>query len=214
MRRGRKTDCTKLPPVLQRYDEHLKGPYSSTTRENYVYCLLMYHEYLQEMGKILEQIRRGDVESYINKLTQRREKNEITQRTIKGYAKIIKTFTQWLVDEEMLDSSEYYKIERYAKKIPGGGLGNDDVEALSKEDEIQAFGKLRDTLLSFVLWVGLNFGLRRIEYSNMRIGHIELEHVEDNQPCPRIKIENSKGHEKKTRYYYLFPVKPKSGKNG
>jgi integrase len=120
-------------------------------------------------------------------------------------AKSIKYFAQWLVDQEILDISEFYKIERYVKLIPGGSVGNDDIEPLSKEDEARAFRKLLDAHLSFLLYVGLNFGLRRIEYCNLRISHIELEHVEDDKPAPRIKIENSKGHTKKTRYYYLFP---------
>ena len=205
MHRGRKTDYSKLPPILQRYDEDLRGLYSSTTREGHSYCLLMFHEHLETKAQSLERVTLNDIKSYINELTLRREKHEITQGTIKSVAKVIKYFAQWLVDQEMLDSSEFYKIERYVRKIPGGSIGNDDVEALSKEDEARAFRRLRDPLLAFLLWFGLNFGPRRIEYCNLLVSNIELAHMEGNEPAPRIKIDNSKGHVKKTRYYYLFP---------
>lgn len=205
MLRGRKTDYDKLPPILQRFDMELKGTKSSVTRDSYIYCLLMLYKYLLEMGKNLEHIRLEEFKTYINYLTQRREKGEISQQSVKSIAKIFKTFAQWLVTEEMLDEHEYFKIEMYVKKIPGGGLGNDDVEALSKEDEIKAYRKLQDTQLSFLLTCGINYGLRRLEYANLRIKHIELNHVEDNKPRPRVKVEDSKGHVKKTRYYYLHP---------
>jgi site-specific recombinase XerD len=161
----------------------------------------MFHEYLQhKLGKSLERVARADVESYVADLTLRRDKEEITQGSIKGIAKTIRTFAEWLVDKGMLDSSEYYKIERYIKKIPGGDIGEDNVEALSNEEEKQVFRKLQDVLLQMLVWTGINFGLRRIEYCNLRVSHLELDREE-----PRLKIERSKGRRKKTRYIDLFP---------
>ena len=202
VRRGRKIDKCKLPTILQRYDEYMQTLYyKPSTRENYLYILLMFHEYLQhKLGKSLERVARADVESYVADLTLRRDKEEITQGSIKGIAKTIRTFAEWLVDKGMLDSSEYYKIERYIKKIPGGDIGEDNVEALSNEEEKQVFRKLQDVLLQMLVWTGINFGLRRIEYCNLRVSHLELDREE-----PRLKIERSKGRRKKTRYIDLFP---------
>lgn len=201
MRRGRKTDNCNLPPILQRYDDYMRTIYKPSTREGYLYVLLMFHEYLQhKLNKSLEKITRADIESYVAELTLRKDREDITQSFVKSIAKAIRTFAEWLMDKGILDPAEFYKIERYIKKIPGGDIGEDDTEALSDEEEKQVFRKLQDVLLQMLFWTGLNFGLRRTEYCNLRVRHLELDREE-----PRLKIERSKGRRKKTRYYDLFP---------
>jgi len=143
---------------------------------------------------------RSDVQAYVAELTRRRENGEIKQVFVKDVAKDIKYFAEWLMDEEILDSKEFHKIERDIRKIPGGVIGEDNREALNDEEEKQIFGKLADVLLQMLVWVGINFGLRRIEYCNLRVKDLELDREE-----PRLKIACSKGHNKKTRYIPQFP---------
>jgi site-specific recombinase XerD len=145
-------------------------------------------------------MKRSEVESYMAKLTLYREREKIQQSTVKSEAKNIRYFAEWLMDEEVLDSKEFYKIERNLKQIPGGDIGEDTREALSDEEEKQIFMKLVDIVLQILVWAGRNFGFRRIEYCNLRVNHLELNRKE-----PRLKIERSKGHRKKTRYIPLFP---------
>lgn len=146
-----------------------------------------------------EQLMRSDVEAYMAKLTQRRERKEIKQSAVKSYASIIKMFAKWLVREDMLDSKEFYKIEEDIEELPGE-KGEDNRVALSDEEERKIMEKLVDVPLQMIVWLGLNFGLRLQEYCRLRIEHVELE-----RNPPRLKIELSKGHIKKTRYIPLFP---------
>ena len=200
MRLGRKIDERKLPPILQRYDKYMSIRFSPKTREGRLYGLLEFHEFIRyERGKSIEQLDRSDVEAYMAKLTQRREKGEIKQRSVKSKASIIKMFAKWLVREEVLDSKEFYKIEEDLKELPGE-KGEDNRVALSNEEEQQVMEKLVDILLQMIVWLGLNFGLRLQEYCKLRVEHLELD---GNRP--RLKIALSKGHIKKTRYIPLFP---------
>lgn len=201
MRRGRKTDKNNLPPILQRYHDYVASCLAPSTKERYLSELITFHEFLQhKRDKSIEQMDRHDIEAYMAELTLRRERKEIKQCTVKAVATIIKGFAEWLMDEDILGSKEFYKIERYLKRIPGGDTGEDNREALSVEDEKQIFEKLMDVLLQIIVWAGVNFGFRRMEYCNLRVKHLELDREK-----PRIKIERSKGHRKKTRYIDLFP---------
>lgn len=200
MRRGRKIDRRKLPRILQRYDDYMAIRFSPRTREGRLYQLIEFHGFMKrERGKNIEHLTRSDVEAYIAMLTQRREKKEIKQRTVKFCASIIKMFAKWLVREEILDSKEFYKIEEDIKELPGE-KGEDNRVALTDEQEKRVLTKLCDVLLQFIVWLGLNFGLRRLEYCNLRIKHVELD-----RDMPRLKIELSKGHIKKTRYIPITP---------
>lgn len=197
---GRKIDKNRLPPILKRYDDYMAIRFSQATREFRLYKLLKVYDFMQhERGKGLEQMTRSDVEAYIAKLTQQKERGEIKARTVQLIASTIKMFAKWLTREEILDSKEFYKIEQDLKELPGE-RGEDNRVALSKEEEKKVMEKLVDVLLQFMVWLGLNFGLRREEYSKLRIEHVELDKEQ-----PRLKIELSKGHDKKTRYIPLFP---------
>jgi len=204
MRQGRKIGKHKLPSILQRYDDYMSIRFSPKTREGRLYRLLEFHEFLRnEQEKNIEQLTRSDVEAYIAKLTQRRERKEIKQRTVKSFASIIKMFAKWLVREEILDSKEFYKIEEDIKELPGE-KGEDNRVALNEEEEKRVWIKLVDVLHRFIVWLGLNFGLRLQEYCNLLVKHVELE-----RDRPRLKIELSKGHIKKTRY---IPITPRQAK--
>ncbi|MEM2112032.1 MAG: hypothetical protein QXX08_09185, partial [Candidatus Bathyarchaeia archaeon] len=87
MRSGRKIDKRKLPPILRRYDDYMAIRFSPRTREGRLYRLMEFHEFMmQERGKNIEQLARVDVEAYIAKLTERRERKEIKQHTVKSIA--------------------------------------------------------------------------------------------------------------------------------
>lgn len=201
MRVGSKIDKGKLPLILQRYDDYMMTNCSPATRQSRLYALIEFHAFLKrERNKSIEHMDRSDVEAYVAELTRRREKGEIKQASVKHVAKDIKYFAEWLVDEEVLDSKIFRKIERDIKKIPGSDVGEDNREALSAEEEKQIFSRLVDIFLQFLIWCGENFGFRRLEYCNLRVKDLELDREE-----PRLKIECSKGHRKKTRYIPLFP---------
>lgn len=201
MRKGRKIDRKNLPPILKRYTHYMALRRSPITIEGYLYVLLQFHACMQQkLGKNLAQLGQQDVEAFLHELVLRKEKGEIKQQsTVKQYALYIKVFVKWLLREDILDSKTYYKIAEGIREIPDE-KGEDSRKALSDEELDQVHNRLADTLLQMVEWTGENFGLRRMEYCNLLVHHLELE-----RERPQLKIERSKGHNKKTRYLPLFP---------
>ena len=199
---GKKIDDSKLPPILIRYSSYCRSiQLTETTVNGYLYRLLPLNEFMEKTRlKPLEELERVDVELYMREVGLRRESEEIKQSYVKSTAMIVKVFAEWLVDEEIMDAKQFFRIGRFIDKIPNGAVGEDNREALNKEEEKKLFSQLLDVLFQIILWTGFNFGLRRKEYCNLRIEHLELDREE-----PRLKIELSKGRVKKTRYIYLFP---------
>jgi len=148
-------------------------------------------------GKSIEEMKRSDVEAYIAGLVLRKEKGEIAQSYINNIACVIKVFAKWLKKEGKLSPDEFCYIEEDLNSLPKE-VGEDSRVALSDEEKQQVRSKIVLPLHKQLNWTGDNFGLRRQEYSNALIKHLELDRED-----PRLKIELSKGH--KTRYIPLFP---------
>lgn len=199
MQKERKTDRKNLPPILKRYFDYMVPRKSPDTIETYLYRVLDFHKFMQQkLGKSLGQLRQADVEAYVNELVLRKEGGKISQNTIKQNAHAVKMVAKWLLREEIIDSKEYQKIEEDVREIPEE-RGEDNRKALSDEEIDQVHKRLADPLLQMLLWTGENFGLRRLEYCRLLVHHLELDGER-----PRLKIERSKGHNKKTRYIPLF----------
>ena len=141
-----------------------------------------------------------DVEAYIANLVKSKNSGDIKQRSIKYAASNVKMFSKWLVRQELMSAAEFYKIESSIGELRGE-RGEDNRVALTEVEEEQSLSKLCDTLFQFIIWLGLNFGLRLQEYCNLLVVHVELE-----KDRPTLKIELSKGHNAKTR---RIPISPK-----
>jgi site-specific recombinase XerD len=149
MHKGRRTDRPKLPPILQNYSDYIYSTYSEATAEGYIYWPLRLHEFLNEKGRSLEKMTFEDLQFYLNELTTRRKRKEIMQSTVKTVAKTLRTFAEWLMDQRIMDSSEFYKIDKYVEKIPGGDIGDDDKQALTKEEISTATGNCTTSFCHF-----------------------------------------------------------------
>jgi len=208
MRVGSKIDDRYLPPILQEYIRYRKRQrLSPCTIEAELYQLMHLNEYItQKRFKPLEQIVRVDVEFFMQEFAARADKTDatrISQNYVKKMATTIRTFLKWLTTrKEIFDAKEFYIIDEDLKAIKRGEEDDDKV-ALSKEEEKHVFRSLTDPLYRMLIWTGRNFGLRRIEYCNLRLKHLELDRKELDKNEPTIKIEKSKG--RKDRRIPMFP---------
>jgi site-specific recombinase XerD len=208
MRTGRKIDESHLPLILQEYATYRKSqPVSPCTLETNLYELMHLNEYVtQKRLKPLEQIGRVDIELFMQELAARVDKTDITkisQAYVKQVAAAIRTFLKWLTTrKKIFDANEFCIVDEDLKAVKRGNE-EDNREALCEEDEKQIFRNLTDVLLRMLVWTGRNFGLRRMEYCNLRLRHLELDKKELDKKVPAIKIEKSKGG--KTRRIPMFP---------
>ncbi|MGA2681481.1 MAG: site-specific integrase [Candidatus Bathyarchaeia archaeon] len=200
MNRESKIDRCNLPPLLQEYSDYMSIRYSPRTVEDKLRVVLALHEFLvSNLGRSIERLEASDVQRYFAKLTLRKEQGEMRQNSIFIMAANIKIFAKWLRREEIIKPEEYLKIEEDLGDIPNE-VGEDKRVALSYDEQQKIFVKMVLPLHKQLVWTGLNHGLRRQEYCHLRVKHLELE-----MERPRLKIELSKGHNRKTRYIPLSP---------
>lgn len=208
MRKGRKIDRQNLPNILQEYARYKKNQsVSNCEPETDLYILMKLNEFMiGDRLKPLEQIVRDDIEVFIQGLVERvnkKDKTKIEQGYVKNVATSIRMFLRWLTTRKgMFDAKEFCIIDEDLKAIRRGD-GNDDRVALCEEEETQIFRNLTDSLSRMLVWTGRNFGLRRLEYANLRLKHLELDRKELDKEEPTIKIEKSK--RRKDRRIPLFP---------
>jgi site-specific recombinase XerD len=185
---------------LQKYSDYMRMHLSPASIQSKLYTLLAFHEFLvRKLGRDLEQLRSSDIQEYLAELALRKEKGQISQGHIHRSAIHIKKFAKWLKREGIINPEEYSKIKEDLSDVPNE-IGEDNRLALSDEEKQQISERLTLPLHKQIIWTGLNFGLRRQEYSRLRTTHLELD-----IDRPRLKIELSKGHNRKTRYIPLFP---------
>lgn len=108
---------------------------------------------------------------YISKQTGKR----LSNRTIINRLLTIKTFTNWLWEEDYITDKEYKKIKRYKNKEIEPTEGEDNRRALTETEILKGYQKVNDPLIRMLFWVGLNYGIRREEYTKLTFKDIDLK---------------------------------------
>jgi len=158
----------ELSPILREFDDYISNR-SQQTRSTYLYILCDLDDFLFKINRLLENLQRKDVQEYLD---TRRKKCSMNR--VHYDAGVIKTFAEWLWEEGKISEEEFRKIKKYTKSHK---KATDEVgkrEALS-EDEIRKLFEIRNPLVRMLIWIGLNFGLRRNEVCNLKLSDIDFD---------------------------------------
>jgi len=152
--------------LLEGWENYL-GTKSPTTRRQYVFHVQKLGKFI---GKPLKRLNRGDLVDYFQHCSE----NGNSRRSIKFKSTIIKRFSEWMWEEGHLDEQEYRKIARFCRELRPE-KGEDVRVALSKEEEDRVVVAASRPSHKMILWLGLNFGLRRKEIRNLKLEDVDLD---------------------------------------
>jgi site-specific recombinase XerD len=184
-------DFDRLPPLLQEFCKRKKH-IAEITRKNYLRILFDIEKILEEMrgenGFKLEDLTRNDVMDYFENVMDR----GYLSATVYSIGVVIRVFSEFLNEEELMSDGEHKKIKSYLKDIKLE-RGEDKREAMTDGDIGIVFKVVQNELNRMVFWVCLNYGIRPSEACKLKLEDVMLE-----KENPELRIENSKG--KKWRY--------------
>lgn len=183
-------DHSRLPVILKEFDVQVLGILSLNTRKQYLFNLLKFFKWLESKNTSPENISRKVVSEFLNYQTKQGKKPRTKHVSLSS----VKKFAKWLWEENKLNSKELQKIQDIPIRIPKGEIA---FRALTREEIKLAFQKISHPIHRFLFWVGINYGLRNQEYSNLRIGDVDLKKG-------LLTVKNSK--RAKTR---RIPITPK-----
>ncbi|MCS4538541.1 MAG: site-specific integrase [Thaumarchaeota archaeon] len=119
-------------------------------------------------GKNIDHFTRDDLNGFLK--VKRKTCND---RSIKNYGCWLQVYSTFLWEESYLSRDEYDKICREVRKLKAPETKR---MALTDQQQEVLFEKLCNMLYyRFLLFLGLNFGLRRIEYVRLKMEDIDLE---------------------------------------
>jgi len=199
--RERKIDDEKLPPILQEYSKFMNAKYrSNDTREHGLYYVLNLHEFLiEKKAHGIEKLSNDDILDYIAELQKKREEGRMSDNSIKIYLTGVKRYAKWLcMRKKWLDPAEYELISEDIDELPWDEAEIAKGRVACTDEEKSILVKLDNLLWYMLVWGGLSYGFRRMEYVNLRTSHLLLD-----ADRPVIIIEKSKGE--KTREIPLHP---------
>ncbi|MFX1284513.1 MAG: tyrosine-type recombinase/integrase [Promethearchaeota archaeon] len=135
---------------------------SENTVKSYRSLLNNFFRYLND-----RELTRKDVAIFVKKEKQK----GLADGTIKAKLTVIRCYAKWLWEEDLLLSKEYKKILGLKIKLD---YGEDGRRALTEEEIELGYNKLVNPILRMLFWTGLNYGLRRSEYINLKMDDIDL----------------------------------------
>jgi site-specific recombinase XerD len=173
--------------LIEEYDLISLSKLSVHSRKEYLHNLSQMKRFLQERNKTLFQITALDLAAF---LKSKRETCSETTLLRKFFA--LRKFLIFLRRKKIITPEELEFLEDIK---PKARKGEEAHRALTTEEIQQCFKKISHPLFRFIFFLGLNFGLRREEYTKLRVDDIDLK-------LNRLRIL---GKGNKVRYIPILP---------
>ena len=189
----RRVDYENLPSILREYSDYAEVRYSQDTLERRLYLLVDVDDFLvQNRGHGIDRLTSDDNLAYIAEMQRRRDKeHRISDNSIKVHLSIaLKQYAKWLCKrKKLLDFDEFELICEDIHDLPfdAAEIGKDR-QALKGEEKSTLLQRSTNLLWFMLVWTGLNWGFRRMDYVKLRIVDLGLD-----AEIPVIRIVRSKG---------------------
>ncbi len=200
-----KTDVENLSDILRDY--YYSGEFARSSLVTNIPILVDFESYLIEVRNKqgFQELELSDMIEYFNHLETKgvydakRDQKANSVNTLVNKAYTIAGFLTW--DEEndvCISKKTRKKIRKWIRNNYSNEHRTETTRVSLTESQVKTiFKTVRHPILRFVFWLGLNFGLRREEYTRIKREHIDLE-------SKRIKIYGkSKGNIPKERILTL-----------
>jgi len=176
--------------------------FAESTIDDTLYNLLSFVKFLGESVKKEDHFTWQDVDLYIQSLSSGNGPDAGISPSQLNKLVSIQRYAKWLRLTGRLTAEELEAINNGIKSLSVEEPDEDRKFALTKQQEVGLFEAIKDwpSIYVWIVWLGLNFGLRRLELCRLKVGDIMLD-----GPCPMLIVRKSKGHTRKTRKLPILP---------
>ncbi|MFX0172623.1 MAG: tyrosine-type recombinase/integrase [Candidatus Hodarchaeota archaeon] len=160
---------TPLTPkeLLIEYELILDNHLRPLSKEVYIQNLKHFGNYLETQGKTLANPTTIDVAKWLKHC-----KKTVKQTTLMKKFQAIRKYFAFLKRKKIISSEEF---DYLAEIRPKRTKGDEVYRALSTNEIQQCLARIAHPTYRFLFLLGLNFGLRREEYSNLRLKDVNLK---------------------------------------
>jgi integrase/recombinase XerC len=182
--------------------------FSEETVRTYMYVITAFFSFLKASKKHITQTTNQDASDYMIMLVDRHiKKKDITKITINGYRSALKSFFDYLVNQESVKKRPLIKINPFTKtkrrveeKPKRDVLTVSDLETLINKINDDGTFLFRDTIMFELFW---NSGLRTSELSDLETAHLNLvtfKHKETERLVTTYELKVVEGKGGKDRF--------------
>lgn len=140
---------------------------SPNSKREYLYNLKEFERFLSEKGKSLLNPKAADLAEWL-----RFKKQTCQGSTLARKFYSVKKFFIFLKKKKLINPDE---LEYLPDIKPGETKGDEAHRALSESEVQKCLTNITHPLFQFIYFLGLNFGIRREEYTRVQVSDIDLE---------------------------------------
>lgn len=152
--------------LVKEYDLMVLENMSKNSRKEYHYNLMEFRKFQEERGKDLIQPTALDLAEYL-----KYKRTTCSGQTLNRKFYAIKKFFVFLKKKDLMDPKEFDFLDEIKPKKTKGDEAH---RSLSEPEVQQCLTNISHPLYRFIFFLGLEFGIRREEYTNLKISDIDL----------------------------------------
>lgn len=153
--------------IIEEFELMALEKLSPNSKREYLYNLKEFDRFLSEKGKSLLDPKAADLAEWL-----RFKKQTCKGSTLARKFSAIKKFFLFLRKKKLINPDE---LEYLSDIQPKKTKGDEAHRALSEIEIQKCFSNITHPLFQFIYFLGLNFGVRREEYTNIQVSDINLE---------------------------------------
>lgn len=140
---------------------------SPATRKDYGFVLQEFRRFLEGKGRSYAKPTVFDVAEYL-----KWKKTTCKPTTLGRNFAAVRKYFLFLKKKKIISNDDYdFLLEMRPKPTKG----DEAHRALSREEIQQCFARISHPLFRFIFWLGVNFGLRREEYTKLKVTDVDLK---------------------------------------
>jgi site-specific recombinase XerD len=152
--------------LVKEYDLMVLEKMSKNSRKEYHYNLMEFRKFQEERGKDLIQPTALDLAEYL-----KYKRTTCSGQTLNRKFYAIKKFFVFLKKKDLMDPKEFDFLDEIKPKTTKG----DEAHRSLSEPEVQrCLTNISHPLYRFIFFLGVEFGIRREEYTNLKISDVDF----------------------------------------
>ncbi|MHA1971587.1 MAG: tyrosine-type recombinase/integrase [Candidatus Hodarchaeales archaeon] len=168
---GRRSKKIKYDPLLEEWmnDLIIEDEKTPRTVKNYAYNVNAFIEWIKGRGKALSEIHKKDLAKYLGELRGK----GVSHSHIKSNYWAIRLWLEWMFEKGLFSKEELDRVHNFYLRRPK----EEEIKtkALTEEQIKHITQSIHDDVKSMLFFVGINYGLRAEEMTNLEMQDVDLD---------------------------------------